>query len=297
MSAASIQILLIFTHQRNIIGKAKTTLIKVPLYRGDTDMNVFILLSALFSAGSLMGWCIEVVFRKFFSGSNPEHKWINPGFLTGPYIPLYGFGLTLLYLIASCEQYSIISDPFWNKVVLFLFMAVCMTAIEYIAGIMSIKVMKVKLWDYSRCWGNIQGIICPLFSAFWAILGAVYYFFVHPRVINALDWLSRNLAFSFAIGFFYGIFLLDLVQSTRLLVRLKHFADEKQIVIRYEEMKEHIRQVNFSNKIKLSFFFSMLPQLPNEDRIAELFAKRRQLIESLKQRHLKNESDESDQND
>ena len=101
-------------------------------------LNSFIILAFLFFMGSLIGWGIEVLFRKFFSGSNPQHKWINPGFLTGPYLPLYGFGLTLLYLIASCEKFSLISDPFWNKIVLFIFMAVCMTVIEYIAGLIFI---------------------------------------------------------------------------------------------------------------------------------------------------------------
>ena len=251
-------------------------------------MNTFILLAFLFMAGSLLGWCIEVLFRKRFSSDNPEHKWVNPGFLTGPYLPLYGFGLTALYLIASLENYDLITSPFWNKIVLFLFMALCMTVIEYIAGLVCVKILKVKLWDYSDCWGNIQGIICPLFSFFWAILGALYYFLVHPYILGALEWLSNNLAFSFAIGFFYGIFLLDLVQSTRMVVRLKRFADEKQILIRYEDLKEHLRQVNFSNKVKLSFFFSMLSELRNEDFMREVLEdqreKKRAFVENFKQK-------------
>ena len=50
-------------------------------------------LSFLFFVGSCLGWCVEVLFRRFFSAK----KWINPGFLTGPYLPLYGFGLTFMY--------------------------------------------------------------------------------------------------------------------------------------------------------------------------------------------------------
>lgn len=247
-------------------------------------MDEFITIAFLFFIGSLIGWCIEVVFRKFFSGANPEHKWINPGFLTGPYLPLYGFGLTLLYLIASCEKFSIISDPLWNKIVLFLFMAACMTIIEYIAGIIFIKGMKVKLWDYSKLWGNIQGIICPLFSFFWAILGAVYYFLIHPHILSALDWLSRNLAFSFVVGFFYGVFIIDVVHSTSLLVRLRRFADEKQIIIRYEEFKEQLREQSFSRKAKLGFFFSMHAQFADDNRLRDFIEQSRENIDRLKKR-------------
>ena len=59
-------------------------------------------------------------------------------------------------------------------------MALAMTALEYIAGLMSLKVMHLRLWDYSHCWGNIQGLICPLFTFFWGVLSALYYFLLYP---------------------------------------------------------------------------------------------------------------------
>ena len=66
-------------------------------------MNLFLTLAFLFFIGAITGWVIEVLFRRFLSSANPERKWINPGFCTGPYLPLYGVGLCMLYLIASLE--------------------------------------------------------------------------------------------------------------------------------------------------------------------------------------------------
>ena len=63
-------------------------------------MNFILTLAYLFFVGSISGWVLELFFRKWFSSSNPEHKWINPGFCTGPYLPIYGFGLCALYLLA-----------------------------------------------------------------------------------------------------------------------------------------------------------------------------------------------------
>lgn len=157
-------------------------------------MSLLLTLAYLFFIGSVLGWVMELLFRNLTAGSK---KWVNPGFCTGPYLPIYGFGLCILYLLAMLEQYHLISDPVWNRVVLFIAMALCMTLIEYLAGVFCLKFLKVRLWDYSDMWGNIQGIICPLFSFFWALLGAVYYFLIHPHILNALGWLSRNLAFSF----------------------------------------------------------------------------------------------------
>ena len=181
-------------------------------------MNTLLTLAFLFAVGSFLGWCLEVVFRHFVT-----HKWINPGFLIGPYLPLYGFSLCMLYALARLEPYIPIQNYILKKLVLFVIMAICITAIEYIAGLIFIKGMNIKLWDYSDQWGNVQGIICPLFSFFWLLLSATYYFFIHPYILNSLDWLAQNLAFSFIIGFFFGIFVLDLVYSLRLVRRIRLF--------------------------------------------------------------------------
>ncbi len=233
-------------------------------------MNLFLTLAFLFFIGSVSGWVLEVFFRRFFSSANPEHKWINPGFCTGPYLPLYGCGLCLLYLIAQLEQSGFIADPFWSKLVLFLVMAVCMTAIEYIAGLYSLKVAKVRLWDYSDEWGNIQGIICPRFSLFWAILGAVYYFFIHPCILGILEWLSCNLAFSFVIGLFFGVFLVDVVNSAKLVSKLKHYAEENNVIIRYEAIKADIRRKHDQAKHRYHFFRPFQTPLPLSEHLKDL---------------------------
>lgn len=220
-------------------------------------MNEFLILAFIFFVGSLSGWCLEVVFRKFFSGANPQHRWINPGFLVGPYLPLYGFGLCTLYLLAGLENFSVISDPFWNKVVLFIAMAVAMTVIEYIAGVIFILGMHIKLWDYSDQWGNIKGIICPLFSFFWALLSAAYYFLIHPRVLGALAWLSSNLAFSFFIGLFYGVFAVDCFYSFRIVSRIRTLAQEYDILIRYEELKAHVAETAQRGRERVHFLFAL----------------------------------------
>lgn len=219
-------------------------------------MSMFLTLAYLFFIGSLLGWCLELVFRKFFSSSNPEHKWINPGFCVGPYVPLYGCGLCILYLLASLGAASGLDQSGGGKALMFLCMAISMTAIEYIAGILCLKLMKLRLWDYSGLWGNIQGLICPLFSVIWAAMGAVYYFLVHPYILSALDWLSNNLAFSFVIGFFFGVFVIDVCYSAHLLSRLKKYADENDVVVKWEHLKSEIRSAQDRAAKRAYFMFA-----------------------------------------
>ncbi len=205
-------------------------------------MGLFLTLAFLFFIGSLTGWVIELLFRRFISTANPERKWINPGFCVGPYIPLYGVGLCLLFLVAMTEPWLPGLAPVWRKLLLFALMAVLMTLIEYITGLICLYLLKVRLWDYSSEWANLQGIICPKFSVIWAALGALYYFLIHPHILNALTWLSRNLAFSFVVGMFFGVFILDVVHSAQLVAKLRRIAEEYEVVVRYEHLKAHIRR-------------------------------------------------------
>ena len=156
-----------------------------------------------------------------------------------------------------------------DKIILFVFMAFSMTAIEYIAGIISLKCNNVRLWDYSDEWGNIQGIICPKFSLIWAVLGAIYYFLIHPHILVALHWLSMNKTYSFVIGFFFGIFIVDAVHSTHLLVKLKKFAEENDVVLKYEALKSNIRSYHEKTKEKYHFLFPFKSNRPLFEHLKE----------------------------
>lgn len=245
-------------------------------------MNILLVLAFLFYIGSMLGWVLELFFRRLILKTG---KWINPGFLVGPYLPLYGFGLCILFLMASGEAYFPPIPDYLKKLLLFILMAVMMTAIEYIAGIIFIKHMKVELWNYNNEWGNIDGIICPKYSLFWAILGAMYYFFIHPHILSALAWLSDNLAFSFFVGMFYGFFIIDFVYSAQPLVKIRQFAKENEIVVRFEELKLSIIQFAEEKKKKrkhFRFFFSLSPDIPLSEHLKRYHEAKKRLENDIK---------------
>ena len=162
-------------------------------------MNYFIKLAFLFFVGCLVGWIGELFFRRYAPVKSVSHKWENPGFLMGPYLPVYGFGQVICYLV--CDFYSnYLLKGLPGFIVTFFIMAIVLTMIELAAGLIFINVLKVQLWDYTDEWLNFKGIICPLYSLMWGILGCGYYYLVHPYTMEAVDWLSRNLAFSFVVG-------------------------------------------------------------------------------------------------
>ena len=141
-------------------------------------VDALLVMAFLFFVGSVLGWCTEVLFRRVFTAK----KWINPGFLTGPYLPLYGFGVAGLFAISLIPIHT--GYDWLDSILIILIMGVAMTLIEYIAGLIFIKGIKIKLWDYTNRWGNIQGIICPLFSFLWLLVCVFFYFVIVPYVIK-----------------------------------------------------------------------------------------------------------------
>lgn len=213
-------------------------------------LDGFLIAAFLFFVGSVIGWCIEVVFRRLFTAK----KWINPGFLTGPYLPLYGFGVAGLFAISLIPIKT--GYPVLDDILIILIMGVVMTLIEYIAGLIFIKGMKIRLWDYNNRWGNIQGIICPLFSFFWLVVSAVYYYLIAPYLVEAVVWFVHNLAFAFVVGFFFGVLIIDFWHSVNLSSKIRAFAKKHEIVVSFEKLKESIKEkLETVEKKKASFVF------------------------------------------
>lgn len=196
-------------------------------------MQYLVIISTLFVSGSLVGWIIELFFRRFIS----QKKWMNPGFLVGPYLPIYGFGVVLLYAISNIPLG--INIEWINIIVKIIIIAISMTLIEFIAGLIFIKGLKVKLWDYSNQKGNIMGIICPSFSLIWLVVGSLYYFFINPFFVEGISWISENLIYTYFVGAVIGAMAVDFAYSIHLATKLKQYKELHYL--RFEEFKKFLK--------------------------------------------------------
>lgn len=224
--------------------------------------ETFFYLTFIFILGSIGGWILELFFRKIV-----HKKWINPGFLSGPYLPIYGLGLITLYLVAIID-FNIETYLFELSIKIIL-VGSLMTLIEYIAGKVFIKFMGIKLWDYSKNYGNIDGVICPLFSFIWTMVGVIYLIFFHSLLMSAISLISTNIYYPFIVGIFFGLFLWDLGASLEISTKIKKLAAGK-LVIRYEDFKLKERNYYSENKIRYNF---MKPLRNNSNLMEDIFKK------------------------
>ncbi|MBO4573311.1 MAG: putative ABC transporter permease [Clostridia bacterium] len=248
-------------------------------------MQLFLLYLFLFLAGCVLGWVIEVFFRRFFSAK----KWVNPGFMKGPWLPLYGFGVILMFTMCylcisvfpqSVTFYNPLGDLFGRSgvsgaqiadLIPIIMMWIGMVALEFTAGLVFIKGFHVKLWDYSNMKGNVMGIICPVFTVIWLAVAVIYYYAINPFLyklaINVYAYMFggegaiAHFGFIFALGLSYGLMIYDLTTSIGLFNAISKFAKDSGMVAKAEELKAEWNKLTDEGKKKM---FSVLPKVVKE---------------------------------
>ena len=122
---------------------------------------------------SFAGWCWEVAL------SFAKHRrFVNRGFLTGPILPIYGFGAVTVLLICMPVKGDV-----WLVALLGMTGA---TALELVTGAAMEALFHVRYWDYSDARFNVHGYICLKSTLVWAVFSALLVCWVHPAARGAL---------------------------------------------------------------------------------------------------------------
>ncbi len=203
----------------------------------------------MFMFCATFGWFLEVAYR-----SIKHKKLINPGFLEGPCLPIYGAGGMVLFLMASIDL-SFLPNMVLEVILRFLMDAVAMTLIELIAGEMMLRIYHNRLWDYSNDFLNFKGLICLKFSFFWGLIGIGFYYLAFKFLQSSFDYTYSNRVLFFVMGIYYGILIIDLVKSLNLMDKARAYALEHNLILNFEDLKISVKQVLAERKESTSLFF------------------------------------------
>ena len=206
----------------------------------------------LYCVCATAGWLLEVLYRGI-----RHRKVVNPGFLTGCCLPLYGVGGCVLYFLSGLKLRALPNEAL-RVVVILLMAAAVMTLIELVGGFIAVSLFHVRLWDYSSEWMNFKGLICPKFSFFWALISAAYYFLLYQPLHVYVEGVVEFPLLILAIGLYLGIFLVDLSQSLRILQRIKSYARQMRTLVNIDQIKssarEHFRDSSGGRHAPFSFY-------------------------------------------
>jgi uncharacterized membrane protein len=184
-----------------------------------------------FGVMSFAGWIIEVLYR-----SAKEKRFVNAGFLSGPFVPIYGFGAVIITAI-SVEAQSLPSAAAWVITLL------SPTVLEYFGGWLMETLFGMKLWDYHERRFNLSGRICLQFSIYWAFFVTLLVLFIQPLVFTRIMVLGPYLS-HFAAGGLLAYFIVDIDHSVKSIYNFKTF--QKDIAALIEKGKEFHPAFGFS---------------------------------------------------
>ncbi|MGN0384245.1 MAG: putative ABC transporter permease, partial [Eubacterium sp.] len=123
----------------------------------------------IFFIYSFLGWLFEEIYSAI-----RYNKVMNRGILNGPICPVYGIAMVLV-----CNtMYDLAGKPVWQLIGAI----VTVTVVEYIAGAFLYRVTGHKLWDYSNCFGNLNGYICLQASFGWGCAAVVVMWLFQPFI-------------------------------------------------------------------------------------------------------------------
>ncbi len=211
----------------------------------------------IFAAGSSAGWLLEVFYRHFFPSIGQTKRWVNPGFLAGPCNPLYGTGLSAIYLMSFIRFPGLDPDGFWTKFWVILIMTVVMTLVEFVTGWIFILRLNIRLWDYSDNSFNYRGIVCPLYSFFWGLIAGGYYLLLHKYMVKFLPIVINFHTFYILIIAYYSIFVIDLLYSFKILRLIRNLAREFNIIVLFNAFRDKLSDFRAERKEESRFFRPM----------------------------------------
>lgn len=179
------------------------------------------------------GWCFESVFVSLKSG-----KWVNRGFMRGPFLPLYGSGATMMLVV---------SMPFRDNVLLtYIAGMIGATALEYVTGIVMEALFKVRYWDYTGRFMNFQGRICLRSSLAWGFLTILMTRVIH-RPIEQLVFSMPGRLLSYVTVFLTIYIVADFTLS------FKAALDLRDIMIRMMRVREELERMQKRLDVIIAF--------------------------------------------
>ena len=156
---------------------------------------------------AFLGWCLEVVYQAVEHG-----KFINRGFLNGPYCPIYGFGVILV-----CFALDPIKE---NIVVLYIGSVLLTTFLELITGFLLEKIFAQKWWDYSEERFNLKGYICLKFSLLWGVACLVTVRLIHPLTEKIVSDIPHTFGIIMISAILIG-FISDTIITVAAIIHIK----------------------------------------------------------------------------
>lgn len=163
-------------------------------------------LLCIFIIYAFLGWCTEVSYAALDLG-----KFVNRGFLNGPYCPIYGVGVLIVI--------GVLTPLKENLLLLFAGSFFLTSVLEYVTGWVLEQVFHNKWWDYSDFPFNIKGYVCLKFSVLWGLACSFIMLVLHPVIYKFIQVFPKTAGVVFLIAVL-SAFAVDCIFTVSTILKL-----------------------------------------------------------------------------
>lgn len=187
----------------------------------------------LFYFYCLAGWCFESVYVSLKS-----RKWVNRGFMRGPFLPLYGSGAIMMLVV---------SRPFADNVPLtYIAGMIGATALEYVTGVAMEALFKVRYWDYSKRFLNFQGHICLKSSLTWGLFTVLMTRVIHRPIERMMYMIPKQVLY-------YSTAILTVYIVADFTLSFKAALDLRDILVKIVRVREELERIQKRLDVYIAF--------------------------------------------
>ncbi len=180
------------------------------------------------------GWVWETCYV-----SVKECKWVNRGFMHGPFLPIYGSG-AIVVLIFTLPYRT-------NAVAVFFVGMISATILEYFTGAAMERLFHVRYWDYTGKPLNLNGYICIVSSLAWGIFSVILTLYGHEPVEEFV--LGMNINVVEFLAFVLTVYIsIDMAFSVREAVNLRDLLEG------LEQSSEEFRHLQKQVEVLYAFY-------------------------------------------
>lgn len=206
---------------------------------------------------SFLGWLYESTLCSLVG----ERRFINRGFLLGPYCPIYGTGAVLCWLLLKDTT---------SVFLVFGSSAVLCCALEYITSFCMEKFLNARWWDYSNMPFQIQGRICLYGGIIFGAANVAIRFIVQPALMQLTVNIDQGLLFGVTLILF-GIMVTDTALT----------------LISWKGLNQHLGMIHDAIYDKAGGTFSRLTDRFWDMRISSIIEKGHILLVRVQNIHIK----------
>ncbi len=233
------------------------------------QVSYLVILFFIYSVG---GWCMEVVLKYI-----QYHRFINRGFLQGPYCPIYGAGVVFITVMVGLFS-GVESSVGTTFVISFVDCGI----LEYFVSYYMEKRFHARWWDYSQKPMNLHGRIWIGNLVLFGIGGTLVIEVTNPMIYSVLDQLSLTVLYVIAICIAV-IFITDYTFS-HFIMKLVKVGVESSQADNTEDVGQEIRLLMTNKTLFHSRLISAYPEvIYYTDRIEQRKREREEKINEIKQ--------------